>query len=201
MRCDYEVIVQDPACNTPPCGLELIAHGSTKATADPCGPLPVPATLMNIMVGDKVDVQGVVDTFGMNPPGDAGVPTAAITQHEVEVDTVTKNGTGTITATVLTDGSKFHTFASDAQWQTYEGMLIKLQPVGGLTVTKVDTAVPFHFYTDPGTTDWGTDYRFLYYADAGTTFPTGRNFSAIQGVVKMAFGGAIHARFMSDFTP
>jgi hypothetical protein len=200
-RCDYECIVQDPACNTPPCGLELVAHGPAKGSANCPDPDMSGTSIGDLRVGDKVDVQGTVDTFTMNPPADGGTSVAAITQHEVEVDSLTKMGTGNITATVVTDGSKFRTYAANAEWQKYEGTLLKLQPGGLLTVTKNDGAnVPYHFYTDPGNTDWGTHFFGIYRADGGTDFPqAGQQFTSISGVVKMTFGGAIHPRFMSDF--
>jgi hypothetical protein len=203
-RCDYLVHVQDPTCNTPPCGLIAIVRGYTKMAAEQCKFADMSGTvLMDARVGDKVDIEGVVDRRTWSPLTQDGGATMSTIEHQVDIDTYMKTGTGTVTAMTVTDGSKFRTYGVGAEWQKYEGTLIKLQPGGKLTVTKNDGAVqPFHFYTDPGNTDWGTDNRGLYRADGGTDFPqVGLQFTSISGVPVMAFGGAIMPRFMNDFVP
>jgi hypothetical protein len=206
MRCDYLVHVQDPLCNTPPCGLLAIVRGPTKPAADQCKFADDSGTVLaNSRVGDKVDIEGVVDNRAWSPLSMDGGATMNTIEHQVDIDTYTKTGTGTVTAmNVVADTSKFQSYAVGPDWQKYEGTLVKLTPMAGkLTVTKNDGAVqPFHFYTTPGNTDWGTDNRGLYRADGGADFPqVGLQFSSISGVPVMAFGGAVMPRFMNDFTP
>jgi hypothetical protein len=206
-RCDYLVQVQDPACTVPPCGLIAIVRGPTKTAAEMC-PFPDDSTsvLKGSRVGDKVDIEGVVDRRSWAPlAGDGGSGGMATTEHQVDIDTYVKTGTGTVTPFAVTaDTSKFQTYGVGADWQKYEGTVVKLQAMTGkLTVTKNDGAVqPFHFYTSPGNTDWGTDNRSLYRADGGADFPQpGLQFTSITGVPVMAFGGAVMPRFMNDFAP
>lgn len=202
-RCDYLLHVQDPACTTPPCGIMAIVKGATKAAADKC-PFTDDTTsvLKGSRVGDMVDIEGVVDLRTWSPLAMDGGTMSTI-EHQVDIDTYVKTGTGTVTAMTVTDGSKFTTYGNGSEWNKYEGTLIKVQPGGKLQVTKVDGAVqPYHFYTSPGNTDWGTDNRGLYRADGGADFPqVGLQFTSISGVPVMAFGGAIQPRFMNDFVP
>src|SRR5207253_1847977 len=79
--CRYEVFAQDPACTTPPCGLIL----ETPAITNPNGTgmfcpyaKDTSTALKAIWVGDKVDVQGVVDTFASTATAPA---TGTVVQH------------------------------------------------------------------------------------------------------------------------
>lgn len=207
--CKYEIIVQDPQCTTPPCGLVVEANGMHLPVMDAgSGSCPTPPNggtfLDPLAIGDNVDITGAVDTF-------ADSTNAAIVQHSITADGATKtSGTATITAMPVSDNSQFVVHVT-GQWMMYEGTVITISGTGGgvLTVSSVDTATPFDFHTMPGNTSWGTDYHFSYKGsadnyDLGTAgqFPQmGLTFHSITGVIDPLFGGAVKPRLMSDFVP
>jgi hypothetical protein len=204
--CKYEIIVQDPACSAPPCGIVVETNGMHLPVMDAgSGSCPTPPNsgtfLDPLGIGDNVDLTGAVDTFADNM-------NAAIVQHSITADSTTKTaGTATISAMpVPNDQFVTHT---TGQWMMYEGTVITLSGTGGgkLTITSVDANTPFHFHTMPGNADWGNDYHFSYKGnadnfDAGGSFPqVGLQFTSITGVVDTLFGGAVKPRLMSDFVP
>src|SRR5262249_34507706 len=146
--CKYEVIVQDPACTTPPCGIVVEADGMHLPVMDAgSGSCPTPPNggtfLDPLAMGDNVDITGSVDTFA-----DSG--NMQIVQHSITADSATKTaGTATITP-MPADNSMFVTHTTGA-WMMYEGTVITLSNSGGkLTVSSVDAATPYHFHTMPG---------------------------------------------------
>jgi hypothetical protein len=201
--CKYEVNVQDPACTTPPCGLVVDLNGPTLPVMDAgSSSCPLPASsgtsFSATMVGDVVDVTGVVDTF-------ADKNNAAIIQHSIVGDSVTKTGGPmNITPMVVTDGSMFVVHVTGG-FPMYEGTLITIQPSTKLQVTSFDTGTPYDFHTSPGNTSWGTTFHFAYKngmdTDAGDFPQVGTMFTSITGVVNTIFGGSVEPRFNSDFVP
>lgn len=214
--CKYDVVVQDPACTTPPCGIVLQETGMMNAagvTTTQCIQAKGMTMLGGLMVGDKVDAAGVVDIF-------PDMMNSAIAQHSITLDTVTKTGTGTITPIMVTDppmataNSNFVLHVTGS-WSMYEGTLITVVPPTGskLAVEMIDTATPYDFYTSPpspGTPSpttqaaWSTNYRYTYGGtggDAGAFPALHSQWSSITGVVLTIFGGSVAPRFMQDFKP
>jgi hypothetical protein len=202
--CKYEIIVQDPQCTTPPCGIVIETNGMhlpvMDAGSSSCPTPPNGGTFLDpLAIGDNVDITGAVDTF-------ADSMNAAIVQHSVTADGATKtSGTATITAMPVSDNTQFVVHVT-GQWMMYEGTVITISGGGGkLTISSVDTGVPYNFHTMPGNTSWGTDYHFSYKngmdSDAGQFPQQGLQYTSITGVVDTLFGGAVKPRLISDYTP
>jgi hypothetical protein len=193
--CHYQMWVQDPACTTPPCGLNVQASGEKlvlDASVGSCKSTSTSGTpLASVHVGDTIDVVGVTHVY----------TSGTIREHVIFADGITPNSNaGTITplpittvpATLLQTGM-------GTDWATYEGTYINIRPAtGNLTVSSIDSSTPYHYHTMPGNTDWGTTYRFGY-SDGGDLPVATQTFKGLSGVVTLSFGGAVLATKMEDF--
>jgi hypothetical protein len=196
--CRYEVWAQDPQCSTPPCGLSIQVNGMTLPVMD-AGSSSCPSAsksgtpLAGIMDGNTVDVAGVTKTYTDRASG--------IKNHVIFADSITASATqGTITPTVLTNvTANYFKSGAGAEWTTYEGMYIKLQPAGGLTISSIDTATPYHFHSMPGNSDWADTFRFDY-SDGGDRTTVGTMYTSMAGVVNTDFGGSLLPTQASDLT-
>jgi len=204
--CKSEVWVQDPACQTPPCGILLVARGPMLtpldgSTRDCPSPSAADTILKNVQLGDNVDVYGTVDAY--KPTG------KMVTQHRLDIDRIdVLTGTReTINPIVVTDPTLFVNNTGGG-WNMYEGTLITLDPPAAAELT-VQKPFPMNrptFETTPGPVIW--TYTFLFNTqvtvDGGwmLTFPvTGQRFTSITGVVATLFDGQIVPRAQTDFTP
>jgi hypothetical protein len=203
--CTYEVWAQDPACSTPPCGILIKTVGITNpnGTGMFCPYANTTTTaLKSVWTGDKIDVQGVTDSFANTapPPG-----TGTVKEHSVTIDTLTTTATKQAlpNPTVVTDAatSLFVPY-SGTGWAQYEGTLISLKPASGKFTTTLDS---FGGWTcAPGGAQFIDTYTGFFKPDGGVTNmwpPTGSMFSAIDGIVAMTFGGGIMPTDPSDFHP
>jgi hypothetical protein len=200
MDCMYQTYVQDPACTTPPCGLVVVAESSHKhMNVRDCPPSASSGSLLaTVRLGDNVDVTGVVDVFAQ-----AGQPT----QHEVELDSAMVTG-GNQVAMIFTetDASIFpNGMGSGAGWAKYEGTLVRVAPVGGLTVTQTFPAGSGGgtrpvFITNDNIT-WAYTFLFGQGADGGAYPSLNAQFKSITGVVNTLpiFGGQLVPRATGDF--
>jgi len=223
--CEFEVWAQDPTCTVPPCGIvlesnEITNPGGAGAYCDYTGASGT--TLKGIAQGDKVDVNGVVDTFPSTGMANDMSPSGMITQHEIQVDSFTATATGqtlpTPTVIVDTTPSMFVPY-SGTGWAKYEGMLITLQPTSGKFTSTLNTASNFtdtcvgvtgktngSFTLAPGGANFADTFSGLYIEkDAGeltNCWPTnGLTFSSVSGIVSLSFGGSILPDTSSDFVP
>jgi hypothetical protein len=231
--CRYEVWAQDPACTAPPCGIVL----ETQAILNPNGagmfcPYSDELTddknvLQNTHAGDVISVKGVVDNFPSTGSATDGGTAATITEHEVELDSLTtttpKGPYQTAMEVTDTNPSMFIPYTGSG-WAKYEGMYIKLVPATGSTfTTTLNTSSSFtttpatcggttpppgntngSFTVAPGGAYFADTYAGFYIEkDAGektNCWPTdGLTFSSISGIVSTGFGGSILPSTETDF--
>lgn len=197
-RCDYEAYVQDPAFTTR-AGINLY-QAKTGITQDGgttfCPFPPNSGTFFdNLQLGDKVTIVGVLSGSSFPLPGGGQGPV----QHQIRVTNLTKTGTGTVTPVVITDGSIFVKYATG--YETYEDMLVTIQPSSPGTLTNLDVARAGEF--DFGGGHFEGRYRFFYGSsgDAGTFPVDNSTFTSITGIAQPSFGGGISPRLKSDFVP
>jgi len=218
--CKYEVYAQDPSCTTPPCGIVL----ETPAILNPNGtgmfcPYAKDTTtaLKAIWRGDKVDVQGVVDTFSSSATAPA---TGTVVQHSVTIDSLTqvsKMQTLPTPIVVADSATSIFTPYSGSGWAMYEGTYIKLTPPSGMatfttTLAVVTTATAKDcggfksngsFTTTQGAS-FADTFNTFFVPDGGVIncYPSnGSSFHAIQAIVGTVFGGSLLPADDFDFIP
>lgn len=226
-KCQYEVWVQDPACNdaaSAPCGIVILDPTKYPMSNSQC-PFPDKSTslLKDIVEGDNLDVWGIVDTF---PDGTPDADHLTVVQHEVEIQKIDKTaGTATVDPITLTADaditafvSKKSTLGSDAAnpkgYNKFEGTLVKLAPSGKkLTITSVaDFTTTYVNRAGLGATlddnkDVSLSPNFSSYyrpkTDGGKAdFPVkGQQFTSITGVVNNIFGGSFMPIFPEHWQP
>lgn len=223
--CKYEIYAQDPSCSTPPCGIVL----ETPAIINPMGTgmfcpyaKDTSTALKTIWRGDKVDVQGVVDTFSSSAMSPA---TGTVVQHSITIDSLTQvskmNTLPTPIVVADTATSMFKPY-SGAGWAMYEGTYIELKPPTGMTTFTTTLAVvptasvtcagqigsPFKsngsFTTTQGASFADTFNTFFVPKDGGVINcypPNGSVFHGIQAIVGTVFGGSLLPADSADFIP
>jgi hypothetical protein len=204
-KCCYEAFAQDPACTTPPCGILLEVKDIALNTAGKCDypdTIMPPIALTPVKEGDKIDITGTVDLFSGSGMVDGGAAGSWV-QHSVVLTSLTDNGAGTLPMPMtVTDGAMFTAFTG-AGWATYEGTRVKVQPSTMLTITEnlqATSVAPYTFRTNPGQTEWGTNYDLVYQSKTGTQLDAvGTMYTSITGVVGTVFGGAVLPTQAADF--
>jgi hypothetical protein len=215
MKCTFQAVAQDPACNTPPCGLYVnivTPFVASPTDATQC-PYPDQSTTFfkDTKVGDTIDVTGAVDSY--QPTG------ATLTEHSIVTDSIAASATmNTVTAIPVTinhtgDTQFVYCLKSacpanqGSGWQTYEGTYIKLSldDNSKFTVgenTQVSTkAAKYYFITTPGNVSFSRDDAFIYDPkDAGINAADGTTWTSLAGAVDI-FESAITPRLQSDFVP
>ncbi len=198
--CQYEAYAQDMG-GAAPNGVRLYFKGNKCAATDAgaCS-CPFPPNTGIQMIDDLGDAKAIGDVYTITgtwgvflpQPTDAG-PSPA--QHEINVATMTKTGTGMAVRPFEITGA---TLASFAQYGTgftqYENTLVTIKPANPLAVSAPDK---YGNFTYAGAYFVG-DYRFVY--GMMNTFPKGGDtFTSITGIATLPFGGGVAPRQASDF--
>ena len=203
--CSYEAYVQDPACNTPPCGLVIQVDGPMASSTSPVCPDASASNtvLAPVKLKDKLSVKGFVNVFQMNLAVDGGT-TGSLTQHAVEnlsgLSVTASNQA--LPAGVAVDSALFADISASG-WATYESTRVTFSNV---TVSVLVGAFGA-FRTTPGNLSWGGDYdnnyRFMFGGDAGVYPTQGQHFTSLTGIVSsfpLAYG-KLYPVVPADFVP
>ena len=201
MYCEYRVMVQDPSCTMPPCGIELYTRG-VKLTAPDAGTLDCPYADQSTTpfkdighYGDVVDVTGSVKSF----PDSMG----SVVLHSITVDSLTVTmSKGPVPSPISVTDTSPSQFVPDTGmgWNTYEGTYIKLSPSSGKFTVNNDVNTFGEYTVSPG----GAHFSGSNYGgpkDAGTFPSPGAMYSSIAGVVVLDFGGSIEPLYPNDYQP
>lgn len=200
MICQYEAYAQDMGGSAPN-GVRLYLRGKmcTATDAGACS-CPFPPNTGIQMLDDLGDGKAIGDVYTITgswgvylpPATDAGASPA---QHEINVATMKKTGTGmpvTPFAIAAADLGKFAQYGQG--FVQYENTLITITPAMPAAVTAPDKYGNFTF----GGAYFIGDYRFVY--GNMNMFPAGGDkFTSITGIGTLPFGGGVAARQSSDF--
>lgn len=200
MVCQYEAYAQDMG-GAAPNGVRLYLKGNkcgvTDAGSCQCPFPPNTGIAMIDALGDAAalgDVYTITGTWGiyLPPATDAG---ASPGQHEINVATMTKTGTGKPVTPFVITGADLARFAQyGAGFPSYENTLVTIKPASATAVVAPDK---YGNFTYAGVYFVG-DYRFVY--GNMNTFPAGGDqFTSITGIATLPFGGGVAARGPSDF--